>query len=105
MTITAATRASLASSAEHLFAVLKLGDNYTNDEYIKAVTAARKLGVGEAYVDKVAGPDVDALLGGVVEDEDEVLRAVEARLRDRGIEPKAASYDEYSDALTWVGQS
>jgi hypothetical protein len=100
MTVTAAQRASLASSGEHIFACLLLGDDYTNDEYIEAITAARQAGIGAAYATKMLGTDVDALVRGVEQDSDEaIIRAAESSLRRRGVDPKKASYREFADAL------
>jgi hypothetical protein len=90
----------LASSGEHVYAVLKLGDDYTREEYIAAITAAREIGVGEAYANKVLGTDVDALVRGVEQDNGEaIVRAAERSLRRRGVDPRKASYQEYAGAL------
>ena len=97
---TATQRESLKVSGEHLAAVLLLGSDYTNDEYIAAVTAAQEAGVGEAYATKVAGTDADALLAQAAEDEGEALiRAAEEVLRSRGLDPAGATYREFAEAL------
>jgi hypothetical protein len=101
--MTTATRATLTGVGEHICAVLRLGDNYTDAEYIEAVTAAREAGAGELYADQVLGSDVEALIRGVEQDDAETLvRAAEATLRGRGVDPKTATYREYADALIEV---
>lgn len=101
MTITA-IREALVGSGEHICAVLQLGDDYTNAEYISAVSAAREAGVGEAYASKVLGVD-GALVRGVEHSGDATVRAVEDYLRHRGIDPVKATYQEYAGALVEVG--
>jgi hypothetical protein len=96
-------RATLISSGEHLAAVCKLGDNYSPEEYLEAVDLARTAGAGESYADACLGVDVDSVLRGVAEDDGEaIVRAAEASLRSRGINPAKASYREFADALVRV---
>ncbi|MFL5960124.1 MAG: hypothetical protein ACJ75G_07680 [Gaiellaceae bacterium] len=95
-----ATRATLTGAGEHLAAVLRLGDDYTNAEYIREIEAAREAGAGELYADRVLGVDVDALLRGVEQDDgDAIVRAAESSLRRRGVDPRTATYREYADAF------
>jgi hypothetical protein len=97
---TTATRQTLIGAGEHIAACLLLGADYSDDEYIEAVTAARLAGVGEAYATKMLGTDVDALVRGVEQDSDEaIVRAAERSLLRRGIDPRTASYRQYADAL------
>jgi hypothetical protein len=102
-----ATRETLTSTGEHLAghvaATLAFGKHYSDEEYIRAVNAARRHGAGERYADRVLGADVDALLRGVDEDDGEATcRAAERRLRCRGIDPAKASYEEFRAALVEV---
>jgi hypothetical protein len=93
-------RATLISSGEHIAAVCKLGDNYTAEEYLEAVDLARTAGAGESYADACLGVDVDSVLRGVAEDDGEaIVRAAEASLRRRGIDPSTATYSEFASAL------
>jgi hypothetical protein len=91
----------LIGTGEHIAAHLRLGADYTNDEYIEAVTAAREAGVGEAYATKILGSDADALIRGVeADDGDEaIVWAAERCLRRRDIDPRKATYRQYADAL------
>jgi hypothetical protein len=91
-------RQTLISSGEHIYAVRKLGDSYSPDEYLEAVDLARASGAGEHYADRVLGVDVEELLRGVEEKVD-VVQAAEATLRRRGIDPDVATYQQYADAL------
>jgi hypothetical protein len=97
-----ATRETLISTGLHIGATHRLGDSYSNAEYMEAVDAARKAGDGERYADRVLGVDVGSLLHGVEDDGEAVIRAAESRLRDRGIDPRKATYREYADALVGV---
>jgi hypothetical protein len=101
---TTATRETLIGTGEHIAACLRLGADYSNDDYIAAITAAREAGVGEAYANKVLGVDVDVLVRGVEQDDDveATVRAAESRLRRSGVDPRKASYQEYADALVAV---
>jgi hypothetical protein len=100
---TTATRQTLIGTGEHLAACLLLGADYSDDEYIEAVTAAREAGVGEAYANKMLGSDVGALVRGVEQDDGKpIVRAAESSLRRRGIDPKKATYQEFADALVQV---
>jgi hypothetical protein len=97
---TTATRETVVGTGEHIAACLLLGADYSDDEYIEAITAAREIGVGEAYANKVLGTDVDALVRGVEQDNGEaIVRAAERSLRRRGVDPRKASYQEYAGAL------
>jgi len=103
--MTTTTRETLIGTGEHIGACRLLSDDYTNDEYVEAITAAREAGIGEAYANAVLGKDVDALLRGVDSDKDDVIvAAAESRLRRRGVDPKTASYREYRDALVEVSK-
>ena len=96
-------RKTLISSAEHMAAERLLGTDYTDEEYVVAVEAAREAGVGEIYADGVLGVDVDRVIKAVrKDDEDATVTAAERRLRDRGIDPGKATYQEYRDALVEV---
>jgi hypothetical protein len=94
-------RRSLVSSGEHVGALRRLGETYSTEEYLVAVEAARDAGDGDRYADAVLGTDVDDLLLGVESDDegDAVVRAAEASLRRRGVDPAKASYREYAAAL------
>jgi hypothetical protein len=97
---TTATRETLVGVGEHICAVLRLGDDYTNEEYISEITAARAAGVGRAYADRVLGVDVDEVIRDVEQDDsDSIVRAAESSLRSRGLDPRKATYEEYRDAL------
>lgn len=96
-------RATLVSSGEHIYAVRRLGDSYTTEEYLAAVQDARDAGAGEFYADACLGVDVDGVLKGVVAGDGEAtVRAVERRLRSRGVDPAKASYRQYAEALAEV---
>jgi hypothetical protein len=97
-----AVRETLKGTGEHIAAERLLGADYSNAEYVDAITAAREAGVGEAYASKVLGVDLDAQIHGVEYDGDAIVRAAESRLRRRGIDPKKATYREYADALAGV---
>ena len=97
------TRATLVSSGEHLYAVRKLGSNYSVEQYLELVEFARAVGAGEDYANSCLGPDVDALLKGVEAGDDEVVSAVEASLKRRGIDPASATFEEYRDAFVEAG--
>ena len=93
-------RETLAGAGEHIAAVLLLGNDYTPEEYIEAITAAREAGIGPAYAEKILGTDSEALVRGAVEDSGAAtVRAAESNLRRRGIDPAKASYREFADAL------
>lgn len=92
-------RQTLISSGVHIGAVRRLGETYSTEEYLGAVEAARAAGDGERYADAVLGADVDELLRGVEEGGDVVVRAAEGSLRDRGIDPTAATFEQYRAAL------
>jgi hypothetical protein len=98
-------RATLRSTGVHLGALRLLGrDDYSRAEYIEAVTLAEEVGIGEAYATACLGPDVDALLRGVADEGEEVVRAAESRLRRSGVDPAQASYAQYADALIAVSR-
>jgi hypothetical protein len=98
-------RKTLISTGEHIAAILLLGKDYSPEEYIEAINAAREAGVGEAYATKVAGTDVDGLVTGVEQDRGEaIVQAAERRLRSRGVDPRMASYREFADALVEVSR-
>jgi hypothetical protein len=97
---TTTTRETLVGVGEHICAVLQLGSDYTNAEYISAIADAREAGVGPAYASKVLGTDVDAIVRGVEQDDgDAIVRAAESSLRRRGVDPGKATYAEYGAAL------
>jgi hypothetical protein len=103
MATNAPPRETLVGTGEHIGALRLLGtDDYSTSEYVEAITAAREAGIGELYATKVLGPDVDALLQGVEDEGDAVVRAAERRLRGRGVDPAKATYAEYADALVSV---
>jgi hypothetical protein len=95
-------RELLISSGEHIHAVRKLGSSYSAEQYLEAVTEARELGAGEEYATACIGPDVDALLTAVADSDDDLIKAAEAELRRRGIDPAKATYGQYADALSRV---
>ena len=103
---TTATRETLIGVGEDLAARRLLGrDDYTDAEYIEAVSAAREVGAGERYADRVLGVDVDRLIRGVEQEDndgDAVILAAESSLRRKGVDPRTASYQEYADALVEV---
>jgi hypothetical protein len=102
---TTTQRVQLVSTGEHVYAIRRLGDSYTAEEYLRAVKAARDAGDGEAYADAVLGVDVDSVLRGVTEKGGEVtVRAAESLLRGRGVDPATASYREFADALIEVSE-
>jgi hypothetical protein len=90
-------RQTLISSGVHIGAERRLGSSYTNAEYVQAAEAATAAGDGTAYADRVLGADPDMILQGV--EEEDVVCAAEADLRDRGIDPAAATQAQYRDAL------
>jgi hypothetical protein len=91
-----AVRASLRSAGLHIAALRALGREYSDAEYIRAVTQAEELGVGEAYERRVAGA-VDEGPGEVGGDlHTQAMR----RLQARGI--GNPDYAEYRDALVEV---
>ena len=92
-------RATLISSGEHVYALRRLGKpSYSPEEYLAAVEAARDAGDGERYADAVLGPDLDTLLSSTEQDDD-VIEAAHRDLRQRGIDPDSASYEQLRDAL------
>jgi hypothetical protein len=98
-----AQRETLAGTGEHIAAVLILGSEYTDEQYIEAIHAAREAGVGPAYAEKILGADVDGLVTGVEQDRGEaIVQAAERRLRSRGVDPRKASYREFAAALMEV---
>jgi hypothetical protein len=99
--MTTATRETLISTGVHLGAIRRLGSSYTADEYLAAVDAAQAARDGEAYADACLGVEVDALLRGVESEDDgeAVVRAAEANLSRRGVDPRKATYGQYRDAL------
>ena len=100
---TTSQRTQLLSSAEHTLATARLGsDDYDVETYLQAVELVRVTGAAERYVDQVFGPDVEGVLRGVEQEDDDVAR-IEANLRRRGIVPSSASYEEYRAAAVEVG--
>jgi hypothetical protein len=98
-----ATRETLVSSGEQIAAVLMLGSDYTHEQYIEAIEAARKRGAGERYANALLELDADAIVTGVEQDAgEEIVRAAERQLRARGVDPRTASYREFADALLEV---
>jgi hypothetical protein len=95
-------RATFISTGQHIGAVRRLGETYSNEEYAAAVEAASLAGDGERYADAVLGADVDALLRGVEDGGDAVVRAAESLLRGRGVDPATASYHTFARALAEV---
>src|SRR5882724_10550204 len=99
---TSTQRATLVSTGLHLYALRRIGKkSYSAEEYLEAAEAAREAGDGERYADQVLGPDVDALLS-ATEQDDDVIKAAEADLRSRGIDPTGATYQQLADALVRV---
>jgi hypothetical protein len=94
-------RASLVSSGEHIHALCRLGTSYSAEEYLQAVELAREVGAGESYADRVLGPDLDTLLS-ATEQDDDVIEAAHRDLRQHGIDPDAASYEQLASALARV---
>jgi hypothetical protein len=81
---------------------LRLGADYSDDEYIEAVVAAREAGVGAAYANKILATG-GTLVRGVEHDSgDATVRAAEECLRSRGIDPRKADYRQYVAALIEV---
>jgi len=98
-------RQTLVSSGEHIYAVRRLGETYSVEAYLEAVELARDAGEGECYADRVLGAtDFDALLRGVEDDGEAIVRAAESDLRARGIDPTTATYREYAEALSRVSR-
>jgi len=96
-------RQLLISSGEHIHAIRKLDSSYTAEQYLQAITEAREVDAGTRYADAVlGGPDVDALLEGVADPDDDLIKAAEGLLRSRGIDPGSASYEAYAEALIEV---
>jgi hypothetical protein len=50
-------RNHLISAGEHIYAVRKLGDTYSPEQYLEAVELARAGKAGERYADAVLGPE------------------------------------------------
>jgi hypothetical protein len=92
-----AERATVRSAGLHLGALQVLGPNYTDREYIQAITAAEQAGVGEAYE--------TAVLGVVEEETGDLGVAIHERamriLAARGITDP--DYRQYANALAEVG--
>jgi hypothetical protein len=85
----------LTSSGEHIFAVRKLGDSYTAEEYLEAVEDARAARRGEEYADRVLGEEDES----ATHEGADLLKAAEADLRAHGIEPDSATYRQLAAAL------
>lgn len=110
---TASQRATLVSSGEHIYAVRRLGENYSDAEYLRAIQAARDVEAGERYADSVLGIDVDAIISDVGEQEVKHVfkgkpesligvatqRRADEILRRRGLDPESASQSEMLSAL------
>jgi hypothetical protein len=96
-------RATLKSTGVHLGAVRRLGSSYTDEEYVEAVERARDAGDGERYASTVLGPDVDDVVRGV-EEEDDLMTAAAAVLKDRGISLDDATQGQLRDALVAVSR-
>jgi len=94
-------RALLTSSGEHIHAIRKLGSSYDAEQYLEAVTEARDVGAGERYADAVLGPDLDMILS-ATEQDDDVIEGAHRDLRQRGVDPDSASYQQLADALAKV---
>jgi hypothetical protein len=92
-------RKTLESTGLHVAAIRRLPLSYSAEEYLAALDLARATCAGERYADMCLGVDVDSLLREVEEAGDDVVRAAEANLRRRGIDPDAATYQQYADAL------
>jgi hypothetical protein len=101
MVVTRAQRATLVSTGEHIAAETVLrGTRYTAEDYIRAVDLARAEGLGEAYAERVAGPDPEDEAAVAEQERGEALvRSAESRLRRRGINPDSASYQQFAAAL------
>jgi hypothetical protein len=102
-------RQTLISSGEHLYAICRLGDNYTVEQFLEAVTEAREVNAGERYADSVLGPDSETITATAEpdptdDDGEATVRAAEANLRRRGIDPAKATYAEFAAALERVSQ-
>jgi len=99
---TSTQRATLVSTGLHLYALRRIGkQSYSAEEYLEAAEAAREAGDGERYADQVLGPDVDALLS-ATEQDDDVIEAAHRDLRQRGVDPESASYEQLAAALARV---
>jgi hypothetical protein len=97
------TRETLISTGVHLGAIRRIGsDSYSPEEYLAAVQAARDAEDGERYADACLGVDVDSVLRGVEQVDDDVAR-IEASLRRRGIVPASATYEEYAATVREAG--
>src|SRR5947207_10362500 len=95
-------RATLISSGEHVYALRRLGKpSYSPEEYLQAVEAARDAGDGERYADAVLGPNLDTLLSSTEQDDD-VIGAAHRDLRQRGVDPDSATYEQLASALARV---
>jgi hypothetical protein len=53
-------------------------------------------------VDEILGVDVDSLVSGTSDLDEETIRAAERILHRRGIDPTKATYQQYADALVEV---
>jgi hypothetical protein len=95
-------RATLVSTGLHLYALRRIGKNsYSPEEYLMAAEAAREAGDGEAYADRVLGPDLDMLLS-ATEQDDDGIEAAHRDLRERGVDPEDATYEQLAAALVRV---
>jgi len=94
-------RQTFISTGQHIGATRRLGETYSNQEYLAAVEAASLAGDGERYADAVLGGDVDNLLRGIVE-EDDLMTSATAVLKDRGISLEDATQGQLRDALVQV---
>jgi hypothetical protein len=94
-------RQLLVSSGEHIHAIRKLGSSYDAESYLQAVTEARELQAGERYADACLGPDLDKFLS-ATEQDDDVIEAAHRDLRQRGVDPESATYEQLASALARV---
>jgi hypothetical protein len=92
-------RQLLISSGEHIHAIRKLGNSYTAEQYLQAVTEAREVDAGARYADACLGPDVDLLLTGTEDEDDATMALVASDLKARGIDLESASYEQLRDSL------
>jgi hypothetical protein len=95
-------RQQLISSGEHVHAIRKLGSSYSAEDYLQAVSEARELGAGEQYADACIGVDVEALLTGTEDADDETIALAARDLKARGIDLQSATYQQLADALIRV---
>jgi hypothetical protein len=89
-------RGTLKSSGEHVYAVRRLPEKYSVDDYLAAITRAREVCAGEAYADAVLGKsDEESETVG-----QELLDRAMADLKSRGVHDP--SYQELARALEEV---